>query len=347
MCGIFNVYTNPLTNPQRNPNVDTKRTEPLTVMEIDAIKEINPQYPELGSWDLSLLLSNEFDVHVSTMSILRVLDPEQCKSSKIAEKVNFYEKPRPHVLYHADTMEVTLGNGSLIYQISVEDDYSRGYMALCVFPTKHSYFVILTLLRAFRLHSKPELFHHNNGGEYNNGVVSRLLRMLEVVDVPTEVENPKGNGKKGRAHSQDRKYFYDKYHLHDIEGVEWAIPEYIRFRNESKGQWARYGKTASSVLKDAEAKPLTDEEREKVIRELYFENVERKVKQNGKVKFEGGWYHGGRKMPGETVNVKITLRGVEVWHKGAFIKRWKYWAYVLGIAVDYMIKSTSYSTILS
>ena len=58
MCGIFNVYTNPLTNPQRNPNVDTKRTEPLTVMEIDAIKEINQQYPELGSWNLSLLLSS-------------------------------------------------------------------------------------------------------------------------------------------------------------------------------------------------------------------------------------------------------------------------------------------------
>ncbi|MGB3459206.1 MAG: hypothetical protein WBB08_07920 [Halobacteriota archaeon] len=35
-----------------------------------------------------------------------------------------------------------------------------------------------------------------NGGEYNNGVVSRLLRMLDVVDVPTEVESPKGNGKK-------------------------------------------------------------------------------------------------------------------------------------------------------
>ena len=47
----------------------------------------------------------------------------------------------------------------------------------------------------------------------------------------------------------------------------------------------------------------------------------------------------GRKMSGETVNVKITLRGVEVWHKGAFIKRWKYWEYVLGIAVDYMIKN--------
>jgi hypothetical protein len=30
-------------------------------------------------------------------------------------------------------------------------------------------------------------------------------------------------------------------------------------------------------LKDAKAKPLTDEEREKAIRELYFEKVERKV----------------------------------------------------------------------
>jgi hypothetical protein len=107
----------------------------------EAIKEANQQYPELGSWNLSLLLSNKYDVHVSTMSILRVLDPERYKSSKNDEKVKFYEKPRPHVMYHADTMEVTLGNRSIIYQISVEDDHSRGYMALCVFPKKHSYFV--------------------------------------------------------------------------------------------------------------------------------------------------------------------------------------------------------------
>ena len=74
--------------------------------------------------------------------------------------------------------------------------YSRGYRALCVFPKKHSYFVVLTILRAFRLHSKPELFHHDNSGEYDNGVVSRLLQMRDIVDVPTEVENPKGKGKK-------------------------------------------------------------------------------------------------------------------------------------------------------
>ena len=181
-------------------------------------------------------------------------------------------------MYQADTLEVTLESGSLIHQISGEDDDSRGSRALCVFPKKHSYFVILTLLRAFRLHSTPELVHHDNGGEYDKEVVSRLLQMLDI--------------------------------------------DYIRFRNESKGQWARYGETALAVLKDAKAKPLTDEEREKVIRERYCENVERNVKQNGNVKCEGKWYHVGRAMSGETVEVTITLRGVEVWHSGAFIKRW-------------------------
>ena len=76
------------------------------------------------------------------MSILRVLYPERYKSSKVAENVKGYEKPKPHVMYHADTMEITLESGSLIHQIAGEDDYSRGYLALCVFPKKHSYFVI-------------------------------------------------------------------------------------------------------------------------------------------------------------------------------------------------------------
>ena len=43
-------------------------------------------------------------------------------------------------------------------------------------------------------------------------------------------------------------------------------------------------------------------------------------------------------MFGKTVEVTATLRGVEVWHNGAFIKRWKYGEYVLGISADYMLK---------
>ena len=166
----------------------------------------------------------------------------------------------------------------------------------------------------------------------------RCADHLKIIKSLTEVRNPKGNGKKERGHSQDRKYFYEKYKFEEIGSVEKTIPEYVIFRNEMKRQWARYGKTASSVLKEAEAKPLTDEEMGWIIRELYFEKVIRIVKQNGKVKFEGKWYHVGKNMSGETVEVKITLRGVEVWHEEAFIKRWKYWESSIGIAAGYMLK---------
>ena len=91
-------------------------------------------------------------------------------------------------------------------------------------------------------------------------------------------------------------------------------------------------------MKDAEAKPLTDEELEGVIRKLWFEKVERIVKQHGSVKLRGKWYLVSKKKSGETVEVRVTLSGVEVWHTGAFFKRWKYGEYVLDIAADYMLK---------
>jgi len=168
ICEKFNVYTNPLKNPQRNPNVNPNRRSPLTEIEIQSIVIAHLQYSELGSWNLSLFLSNEFNVHVSAMSILRVLNPEKYKCKKIIEKIKFFEKPRSHVMYHADTMEVVFNNGTVVYQISIEDDYSRGYMAMCVFPMKHSYFVVLSMLQSFRLHSKPKLFHHDNGSRIEN-----------------------------------------------------------------------------------------------------------------------------------------------------------------------------------
>jgi hypothetical protein len=116
----------------------------------------------------------------------------------------------------------------------------------------------------------------------------------------------------GTYHCCSRRYFYDKYQFQDIESVEKAIPEYLKFRNEAKGQWARYGQTATSALKDADAKPLTKQELERVIKELYFEKVQRVVKQDGKVKFDGKWYHVNGNFSGKTVDVCVTLRGIEV-----------------------------------
>lgn len=61
-------------------------------------------------WNLSLILSNTQQVHVSTMSILRTLYPEKYGNSNNNEsnEVNYYEKHRPYAMYHADTIRKIL-----------------------------------------------------------------------------------------------------------------------------------------------------------------------------------------------------------------------------------------------
>ncbi len=294
----------------------------------------------MGPWNLALILSKTKGVHVSTMSILRTVCPEKYRNPNKNEgnEVNYYEKHRPYAMYHADTMEVILGNGDPAYQISIEDDYSRAYVSMEVFKSKHTYFVIICMLKAFMMYGIPKLFHHDNGGEYNNATVKWLLKQFDITDVPTKIENPKGNGKKEKAHSQDRKYFYEKHNFQTIEDVKQAIPDYLNFRNNIKAQWAKYGETASEALKEAEPRKMSDDELEKIIRELYFEKKNRIVKKDGKLRFKGKTYYISKKLKGTTIEMRVTLRGVEALHDGKLIKRWRYWKHVLNIAVDYSLE---------
>jgi len=332
------VYTNPKSNPQRNPNVDPKRTQPLTEEEKSAINDVHKEYPEMGPWNLALILSKTKDVHVSTMSILRTLSPEKYRNLNKNEdnEVNYYEKHRPYAMYHADTMEIILENGDTVYQISIEDDYSRAYVSMAVFESKHTYLVIICMLKAFRQYGIPKLFHHDNGGEYNNTSVKWLLKKFNITDVPTKIENPKGNGKKEKANGQDRKYFYEKHNFQIVEEVKQAIPDYLNFRNNVKAQWARYGETASEALKEAEPRKMSDDELEEIIREMHFEKKNRIVKKDGKVRFKGRNYHISKKLKGTTVEMRVTLKGIEAKYGEKLIKRWKYWKYVPTNDVGYM-----------
>ncbi len=153
------MYVNPKSNPYCNSNVDPKRTQSLIEEEKLVINDVHKEYPEMGHWNLALILSKTKGVHVSTMSILRTLYPEKYRNpnKNKGNDVNYYEKHRPYAMYH------------------------------------------------------------DNGGEYNNTAVRWLLKQFNITDVPTEVENPKSNGKKENAHSQDRKYFYEKHNFRTIE----------------------------------------------------------------------------------------------------------------------------------
>ena len=61
-------------------------------------------------------------------------------------------------MYHSDTIEVILENGDKIFQISIEDDYSRAYVSMDAFESKHTYFVIICMLKAFSNTEYPSFF---------------------------------------------------------------------------------------------------------------------------------------------------------------------------------------------
>ena len=69
---------------------------------------------------------------------------------------------------------------------------------------------------------------------------------------------------------------------------------------------------------------MSDDELEEIIREMYFEKKDRIVKKDGKVRFKGRKYHISKKLKGGTVEMRVTLRGIEAWTDGKQIKRWKY-----------------------
>ncbi|PIV13885.1 MAG: hypothetical protein COS45_00550 [Candidatus Huberarchaeum crystalense] len=91
-----------------------------------------------------------------------------------------------------------------------------------------------------------------------------------------------------------------------------------------------------------------------IITQLYFINptagysflifmcqtsVEKKnqiVKKDGKVRFKGRNYHISKKLKGTTVEMRVTLKGIEAKYGEKLIKRWKYWKYVPTNDVGYM-----------
>ena len=105
---------------------------------------------------------------------------------------------------------------------------------------------------------------------------------------------------------------------HQFQKSEQRIPGYLEFRNEIKGQWARYGQTAPAAAACRERNPMTDRELHEVIRELYFVKEKRQVRKNGKVKFRGKWEYICKEMYGKYVEMRITLRGMEAWIRADF-----------------------------
>lgn len=224
-------------------------------------------------------------------------------------------------MWHGDVM---LGrrspDGALIYQCTVEDDYSRGYAGI-LSEHKDARIVIYALIDAIlRWKSIPTCFHYDNGSEAKCAIVKAFLKNLseicnhQITFIPTLVENPKGNGKKERAHRDDKRDFWNNVKSNDMRYLKRKFGGYLNWRNNKKGHFPLKGKPSITRLKENK-KPIRKFTR-KFLESLARVKIEERVVRKGGVIFlHSKLIYTDRKLVGKKVELWETLRGLEVRYK--------------------------------
>jgi len=221
-------------------------------------------------------------------------------------------------MWHGDVMTgKRFPDGTFAYQCTIEDDYSRGY-AGCLSNHKDARIVIYALIDAIlRWKSIPTCFHYDNGSEAKCGIVKAFLKNLsekcdhEIKFIPTLVENPKGNGKKERAHRDDRRDFWKKNRSDNLDYIKKKFEKYLKWRNGKKGHFALKGKPSITRLKENK-KPVRRFRREQLEKMAKVKIAERLVKPLGVVYLYNQIYHVDPRLEGDKIELWETLFGLEI-----------------------------------
>ena len=221
-------------------------------------------------------------------------------------------------MWHGDVMTGKRSpDGNYIYQCTIEDDYSRAY-AGHLSKNKDARIVIYALIDAvLRWKSIPTCFHYDNGSEAKCGIVKAFLKNLSergdqgIQFIPTLVRNPKGNGKKERAHKDDRRDFWKKNRSNDLDYIRKKFEKYLLWRNEKKGHFALKGKTSITRLKENE-KPKRMFSRKLLESLAKVKVAERVVKPLGVVYLHNTIFHVNPGLEGKKVELWETLKGLEI-----------------------------------
>lgn len=221
-------------------------------------------------------------------------------------------------MWHGDVMTgKRFLDGRFVYQCTIEDDYSRGYGGYLA-ESKDARIVIYALINGMlRWQSIPTCFHYDNGSEAKCGIVKAFLKNVselcdqKITFIPTLVRNPKGNGKKERAHKDDRRDFWRKTKSKDLVYIKKKFKKYIKWRNEKKGHFALKGKPSITRLKENKKprRTFTRNQLEKLARVKIGERV---VRPLGIISFHNTIHYVDPTLVGTKVELWETLNGLEI-----------------------------------
>ena len=95
--------------------------------------------------------------------------------------------------------------GKIVYVATVLDLYTRKIVGLSVYTTHAAQLVLVALMNALQHNSRPEIFHSDNGSEYNSKI---FIQALETIGTQISRSAPGCPWENGYQES-----FYDKFKI--------------------------------------------------------------------------------------------------------------------------------------
>ena len=202
--------------------------------------------PELGPERLAWELQNVAHTQISPATIKRMKHARQQAQTPPPPRPQwrFYERHHPHSLWHGDCLEKVFdqATGRQLYQMTLLDDYSRGYvfcdLVECIDP-RTTIAALCAAMRQWQVIPKGVVF--DQAGAFRGKLLEAFCRNLGIRLIHASPQHPQTNGKLERAFRDDMPEFYRHQPVWEREALRQALPAYVQYRNEVRGHRALKG----------------------------------------------------------------------------------------------------------
>jgi transposase InsO family protein len=209
--------------------------------------------PELGPERLAWELQNVSQMQISPATMKRMKHAmHQAQTPPPPQpQWRFYARHHPHSLWHGDCLEKVFDQttGLQLYQFTLLDDYSRGYMFCDLFDhidPRTTIAALCTAMRQWQVIPKGVVF--DQSGAFRGKLLEAFCRNLGLRLIHSAPQHPQTNGKLERAFRDDMPEFYRQQSLWELAALRRALPAYIQYRNEVRGHRAIQGRPAITRL---------------------------------------------------------------------------------------------------
>lgn len=283
--------------------------------EKDFIRRYIKEKLYLGGERLSWDIRNRYGIDISPSTAKRTKQNILLERNLPPPKPNwrFYQRNHPHRLWHGDLMEkVTLTDENrTAFQLTLLDDYSRAYVFCDLFREVTVNTVIKAMIAAMRKYRTiPQAVVFDNGSYFKGKLLKEFCRRLNIRLIHSAVNHPQTNGKLERAFRDDMNEFYKRFDSWKFQPLKRSLPEYIKYRNEIRGHLALDGNPSVNRLHEQDffalLRTLADLEKF-----AWCERGERRVGQNGLMRFFERNVYIFEKLAGQKINIFETLDGLE------------------------------------